>query len=88
MSKVPRSGPGRRRKRLASAPLSLCSRPIRPAVAGGRWLPAMVALTIVAALGIWLRRGNQRGARLTFGLVIGEALGNVADRLRLGASLT
>jgi signal peptidase II len=44
---------------------------------------SLVAAAIVAALLVWLRRVNEW--LLALGLVIGGAIGNVADRVRLGA---
>lgn len=49
-----------------------------------RWL--LVALTGAIALGVlaWLWREVRRGDQLALGLVLGGALGNIADRARLG----
>jgi signal peptidase II len=55
---------------------------------GGDWAPwALVALAavIVTGLGIWLARTPSRWIGAAVGLVIGGAIGNVIDRLRLGA---
>ncbi|MEI8394262.1 MAG: signal peptidase II [Rhodospirillaceae bacterium] len=46
---------------------------------------AAVALAVVAMLVVWLVRAETMAAGLRLGLVIGGALGNVIDRLRLGA---
>ena len=43
-----------------------------------------LSLAIVTALVIWLRRVTQIWVAIALGLVIGGALGNVIDRLRLG----
>ena len=51
----------------------------------GRWVLTAVALMIVAALGVWLWRTRQRLTAGALGLIIGGALGNVADRVRVGA---
>jgi len=56
-----------------------------PGSEAGRWLLIAVALAIVAALGVWLWRIEQRLLGLAIGLIIGGALGNVIDRLRFGA---
>lgn len=51
----------------------------------GSWLLSIVAVVIVGALAIWLRRADRPILAVALGLVIGGALGNVVDRLRLGA---
>lgn len=45
---------------------------------------AAVALAVVVALGIWLRRAESRITAIAIGAIAGGALGNVIDRLRLG----
>ena len=50
-----------------------------------RWLLIALSLAIVTWLFLWARRQPGAVARLCAGLVIGGALGNVADRLRFGA---
>ena len=50
----------------------------------GVWLITGVALAVSAGLGIWLIRVDRRWPTLALGLIIGGALGNVIDRLRLG----
>lgn len=49
-----------------------------------RWL--LVALTGAISLGVlfWMSREKQRGDVLALGLVLGGALGNIIDRVRLG----
>lgn len=49
------------------------------------WILPLVALAIVAALVVWLRRVQGAWLVWAIGLVIGGALGNVVDRLRFGA---
>ena len=44
-----------------------------------------VALAVVVALGVWLRRAERLGVALALGAVAGGAVGNVIDRLRFGA---
>jgi len=44
-----------------------------------------VALAVVVALGIWLRRAERLHVALALGAVAGGAVGNVIDRLRFGA---
>ena len=51
----------------------------------GWWLLSIVAVIIVGGLVIWLRRADRPILAVALGLVIGGALGNVVDRLRLGA---
>lgn len=51
---------------------------------GRRWL-VLLALGIVAALLVWVRRSRGWAAALGAGAVIGGALGNVWDRLQWGA---
>lgn len=50
----------------------------------GRWLLVGLAVAIVAALAVWVRRGGWVQA-IGAGAIIGGALGNVWDRLRWGA---
>ena len=50
----------------------------------GMWLIVGLALAIAAGLGVWLHRTRDRWPACALGLVIGGALGNVIDRLRLG----
>jgi signal peptidase II len=51
----------------------------------GAWLLSLVAIAIVVGLGVWLRRADRPSLAVALGLVIGGALGNVIDRVRLGA---
>lgn len=48
------------------------------------WLISGVALAVSTGLGVWLSRIDRRLPALALGLIIGGALGNVIDRLRLG----
>lgn len=50
-----------------------------------RWAFAGLALAIVVALLLWLRKVERRWLAASIGLVIGGALGNVIDRVRYGA---
>jgi len=55
--------------------------------AGGwqRWLFVVLAVVISGVLLVWLRRAQQlRQQALALALVIGGAIGNVIDRIRLG----
>jgi signal peptidase II len=52
-----------------------------------RWFFAVLALAVIAAIVVWLRRMDGRShARLaiSLSLILAGALGNVIDRLRLG----
>lgn len=51
----------------------------------GPYLLSALALAIAGAMLIWLFRVGRAVLALAIGLVIGGALGNVIDRLRLGA---
>lgn len=51
----------------------------------GALIFAAVALAIVTLLVMWLARAESRFQAVGFGLVIGGAVGNVIDRVRLGA---
>lgn len=50
----------------------------------GHLLLAGLAICVVAALGIWLRRAETRLAAIALGAIGGGAIGNVIDRLRFG----
>jgi lipoprotein signal peptidase len=54
----------------------------------GAWsslILATVALAVVAALGVWLRRAESRLVAGALGAIAGGAISNVIDRLRFGA---
>lgn len=51
----------------------------------GPLLLAGVALSVVAALGVWIARAENRLVAGALGAVAGGAVGNVIDRLRFGA---
>jgi lipoprotein signal peptidase len=51
----------------------------------GAWLLAGVALAVVAALAVWLRRAESALVAASLGAIGGGAIGNVIDRLRFGA---
>ena len=53
--------------------------------AWGPWLLAGVALAVVAALAVWLRRAESALVAASLGAIGGGAVGNVLDRLRFGA---
>ena len=50
-----------------------------------RWLFTAFALAVTVALGVWARRAERLAAALGLGLIMGGALGNVADRVFRGA---
>jgi signal peptidase II len=54
----------------------------------GQWSSvalAGVALAVVAALGVWLRRAESLLVAVALGTIAGGAVSNVIDRLRFGA---
>lgn len=53
--------------------------------AAGSWIFVLVALAIVGVLGHWMRRSVRVLPAAALGMVIGGAVGNVVDRVRLGA---
>jgi len=53
--------------------------------AAGPWILAGVAMAVVVALGVWLRRAETRVVATALGAIAGGAIGNVIDRLRFGA---
>ena len=57
----------------------------RESAAGVVWLLVLLKLGVVAFLARWLWRGETRLEALALGLIIGGALGNVLDRVRIGA---
>lgn len=50
----------------------------------GRWLLVLFSLGVAAALAVWARRVARPLAALSVGLIIGGAVGNAIDRIRLG----
>ncbi len=51
----------------------------------GRWGLALFSICIAVGLGVWARTLDRKLPALAIGLVIGGAIGNVIDRIRLGA---
>ncbi len=49
-----------------------------------RWVLIGLALAICAFLVVWVRKDPRRIAHIFVGLVVGGAMGNVADRVMLG----
>lgn len=50
----------------------------------GRWILAVFAGGVSVALAIWVRKVHRLLPALAIGLIIGGALGNLSDRIRLG----
>ena len=57
----------------------------RDSAAEAVWVLVVIKLAVVALLLFWLRRTPSRLEAAALGLIIGGALGNIADRVRLGA---
>lgn len=57
----------------------------RDSAAEAVWVLVLLKLVIVGFLANWLWRTGLRAEALGLGLVIGGALGNILDRVRLGA---
>ena len=53
--------------------------------AGAVWLLVLIKIGVVAFIVPWLRRSTLRLECAALGLIIGGALGNIADRVRIGA---
>jgi len=51
----------------------------------GRWGLALFSIGIAIGLAIWARKLDRKLPTAAIGLVIGGAIGNVIDRIRLGA---
>ncbi len=51
----------------------------------GPWILAGVALAVVVALAMWLRRAETAWVAGALGAIAGGAVGNVIDRVRFGA---
>ena len=49
-----------------------------------RWLFVLGTGAIAAGVAYWITREKSAGDRLALGLVLGGALGNIVDRVRLG----
>ena len=50
----------------------------------GRWVLVGITAAIAAAVAFWITREKNRTDRVALGLVLGGALGNILDRVRLG----
>ena len=51
---------------------------------GQRWALTLTTAAIAAFVALWLWRERRRMDRIALGLVLGGALGNILDRVRLG----
>jgi signal peptidase II len=49
-----------------------------------RWLLTLVTAAIAVGVAVWLARETQRIEALALGAILGGAIGNIADRVRLG----
>ncbi len=49
-----------------------------------RWLLVALTATIAMVVALWIRREKQGHEQLALALVLGGALGNIVDRVRLG----
>ena len=49
-----------------------------------RWLLVAFTAAIAAAVAVWMFRERNRADQVALGLVLGGALGNIIDRVRLG----
>jgi signal peptidase II len=49
-----------------------------------RWILAAFSAGVAIALAVWVRSAHRRLPAIAIGLIIGGALGNLADRIRLG----
>lgn len=50
-----------------------------------RWALAAFSLVVSGALALWVRRAERPITGLAIGLILGGAVGNLIDRVRLGA---
>ena len=53
--------------------------------AWGPWILGGVALAVVVALALWMRRAEKVVIACALGAIMGGAIGNIVDRLRFGA---
>lgn len=52
--------------------------------AAGRWLLTLFSVAVAVGLAVWARRAARALVALSVGLIMGGALGNAVDRVRLG----
>lgn len=50
----------------------------------GRWLLVAITLAVSAAVAWWLSREQAKGDVVALAMILGGALGNIIDRIRLG----
>lgn len=50
-----------------------------------RWVLTVFSILVAGALAWWARRSTRRLFAIALGLIMGGALGNVIDRIRIGA---
>jgi signal peptidase II len=50
----------------------------------GRWLLSLFSLIVAGTLAVWVWKAEKRLSALGVGLIIGGAVGNLIDRVRLG----
>ncbi len=51
----------------------------------GPWILSILSVAVAAGLVLWLRRVQSQWLGAAIGLIIGGAIGNAVDRIRLGA---
>ncbi|MDD9877471.1 MAG: signal peptidase II [Magnetovibrio sp.] len=51
----------------------------------GRWFLVLLALAIVAVLVRWMWKADKTWVAAVFGMIIGGAIGNIVDRILVGA---
>lgn len=49
-----------------------------------RWALTLFTVAIAAFVAVWMTRETRRFDRIALGLILGGALGNIVDRVRLG----
>ena len=49
-----------------------------------RWLLVAMTGAIAVGVAIWMTREPRRGDRIALGMILGGAIGNIADRARVG----
>lgn len=49
-----------------------------------RWILVAVTAAVAVAVGIWMSREKAKGDVIALALILGGALGNIVDRVRLG----
>jgi signal peptidase II len=57
---------------------------LRAETATTRWVLVAFTAAIAIAVAVWMWREPKRGDQLALGLVLGGAIGNILDRVRLG----